>query len=250
MDEVQQQSEMSQVAPEVTSHEEPKHEIQVESEAAKRQENNWKAMRKRQDDLERELRKKDEMLEKMLNMQISQVAQKPIEIDELDKVSDDEFIPKGQQKKFVRREVEPLQKKVEELEKQLQHQKQSQFMDGLKRQYSDFDEIVNADTLALLEEQEPELATTIADLKDPYKIGVQSYKFIKALNLSKKAPEVRRSKEVDQKLEQNAKTVQSPQVYDKRPMAQAFRMTKEEQSKLYQEMTGYARYASSVPELS
>ena len=56
-----------------------------------------------------------------------------------------------------------------------------QFMDRLNRQYSDFSEVVNPETLSILEEKEPELAATIADLKDPYKIGVQSYKYIKAM---------------------------------------------------------------------
>ncbi len=73
----------------------------------------------------------------------------------------------------------------------------------MRRQYPDFSDVVNPDTLALFEEQEPELAATIADSKDPYKMGIQSYKYIKALGLVSKAPEARHAKEVDKKLEKN-----------------------------------------------
>jgi len=127
-----------------------------------------------------------------------------------------------------------------ETEKVLKQRDQDQFLDRLKRKYSDFDDVVNADTMALLEQQDPELAETIVDLKDPYKIGMQTYKYVKAMNLNAKVPESRRAKEVDKKLEQNAKTVQSPQAYDKRPMAQAFKMTEAEKNQLYSEMMGYA----------
>ena len=55
---------------------------------------------------------------------------------------------------------------------------------------------------------------------------------------------------IDQKLDKNAKTVQSPLANDKRPMAQAFKLTENEKSKLQEEMMHYAAFASSVPELS
>lgn len=77
----------------------------------------------------------------------------------------------------------PLQKRIDELEMQLQQQSQFNRLNSLKGKFSDFDEVVNPETLAILEEQEPELAQTICELKDPYKIGVQSYKYIKALNI-------------------------------------------------------------------
>src|SRR5258706_16401712 len=98
-------------------------------------------------------------------------------------------------------------------------------MDRLNRQYADFSEIVNPETLSLLEEKEPELAQTIADLKDPYKIGVQSYKYIKAMNISQKVPESRRQKEIEKAIDKSEKAVQSPVAFDKRPIAQAFKLT-------------------------
>ena len=58
--------------------------------------------------------------------------------------------------------------------------------------------------------------------------------------------EKRHAKEVEKKIEKNEKTVQSPQAYNKRPMAQAFSMTNMsdgEKTKLYEEMMGYASQA-------
>jgi len=83
----------------------------------------------------------------------------------------------------------------------------------------------------------------IAESKDPYKIALQSYKYIKATGLAHKVPASRRAKEVDKKIEQNAKTIQTPQAFDKRPMAQAFKQTEAEKSQTYNEMMHYANQA-------
>lgn len=248
MDEqVANQSEQMEIAtPETENHEVPTQEAKVEAPKEvvdDRQERNWRLMRERQKELERELKMQRDMNERMLQMMPQQAPKQ--EVDELDAIGDEEFIPKGKVNKLVEKKAARIAEDIakKEAEKLFQQHHQAQFMDRLKRQYSDFDDVVNAETLALLEEQEPELANTIAESKDPYKMGVQSYKFIKALNLASKTPEVRRAKEVEKKLEKNAQTVQSPQAYDKRPMAQAFRLTETEKAKLYEEMTTYARGA-------
>jgi hypothetical protein len=207
------------------------------------QDRNWKEMRQRQKDLEQKLKYHEEMNEKLLKLQLANQPVKALEVDELDAISDDEFLHKAQQKKLVKKELDPLQKRLEDLESQLHAQKQLQFIDNLRKKYSDFDEVVNVETMSLLEENDPELAQTIVELKDPYKIGMQTYKYIKAMNLTSKVPETRRSKEVEKKIESNAKTVQTPQAYDKRPMAQAFKLTDADKGELYKEMMGYASQA-------
>ena len=205
-----------------------------------RQEENFRNMRRKQNELEQKLKEKDEMLEKVLKMQLDQSNRASAVVEEPEE-PDEEFIPKGKVKSLAKKQIAPLEKRLEELESRLEQQKQAAHFDKLKKLYSDFDEVVNPDTLALLEEQDPELAQTIVDLKDPYKIGLQSYKFIKAFNLASKAPDLRHAKEVEKKLEKNAKTVQTPQAFDKRPLAEAYRLTDAEKSKLYEEMIGYAR---------
>lgn len=253
-DQVEINSEVQETAtPQTENQEVSTQEAQVEEEVQRpipqetddRQERNWGRMREKQKDLERELRMQKELNERLLQMSAQLAPQQPQEKDELDEIGDEDYIPKGKVKKLVQREKDNIVKAtVEEMEKRFQQKEDAQFMDRLKRQYSDFEDVVNTDTLALLEEQEPELATAIAASKDPYKIGVQTYKYIKALNISTKVPEARRAKEVEKKLEKNAKTVQSPQAYDKRPMAQAFKMTEVEKKQLYEEMIQFSRGAN------
>lgn len=243
MEEVQENSVSQEVATLATESHEPTTNQQTETQkpVEDRQERNWKEMRRRQQDLERDLQMQREMNEKL--MQLATQANTPKqEVDELDAIGDEEFIPKGKVNKLVEKKAARIAEEIvkRETEKFFTQQKQSQFLDRLKSKYSDFDEVVNTETMALLEEQDPELVTTIADLKDPYKMGMQCYKYMKAMNITEKVPAARRVKEVDKKLEQNAKTVQSPQAYDKRPMAQAFQMSKAELSNIYKEMMGYA----------
>jgi hypothetical protein len=247
MDEVQEDNAVAQVVPDqqTENHDSEQQSIQVKAEED-RQERNWKAVRERQKELERELKMQREMNEKLLAI-ASQTAPKHVEVDEFDQIGDDEYISKGKVNALVHKKAAKIaediaQRKVEEAFKQ---REQANFLDNLKRKYSDFDDVVNADSLALLENNDPELAQTIADLKDPYKMGVQSYKYIKALGLSEKVPEARRAKEIEKKLEKNAKTIPSPQAFDKRPMAQAFVLTDAEKTELYKEMMGFASQAGS-----
>ena len=214
-----------------------------------------KAMRLKNAELERELKQLRDA--QMQIMQAQLASQQPVrqEIDELDKIGDEEFVPLGKVKKLAEKNSQRVLKSAEDLVKQevakaLKQRDQDQFMDRLNRQYSDFSEVVNPETLSLLEEKEPELAATIAESKDPYKIGVQSYKYIKAMGLSQKATESRREKQLDKAIEKSEKQVASPMAFDKRPIAQAFKLTDAMKKDLYREMHGYAALASSVPEMA
>lgn len=214
-----------------------------------------KAMRLKNAELERELKQLREAQMQIMQAQLASSQPVRQEIDEFDKIGDEEFIPLGKVKKLAEKNTQKVLKNAEELVRQevakaLQKQHQDQFMDRLNRQYADFSEVVNPETLSILEEKEPELAATIADLKDPYKIGVQSYKYIKAMGLSKAATESRREKEIDKAIAKSEKAVTSPMAFDKRPIAQAFKLTDAMKKDLYREMHGYAALASSVPELT
>lgn len=206
----------------------PQQPIQRESP----QDRNWREMRRSHDELKNLAKQQAEIIEQ-LKVQLT-----PKQKDELDDLADDEYIPVGKVKKLVEKQARLIAEQA--AREQLQQRDQSQFLDKLKRQFSDFDDVVNNDTLAILENHDPDLAQTISDLKDPYKIGLQSYKYIKALGLADKVPQTRRVKEVEKKLEKNAKTVQSPLAYDKRPMAQAFKTTDSERAAIYKEMMEYA----------
>jgi hypothetical protein len=229
------------VEPQAQDHEEAIEAPQTNSKSQEDwQERNWREMRKSHDELKQIAKTQAEI--------IAQLKQKlePVEQDEFDSIADDDYIPKGKVEKLVEKKARMIAQNAvkEETERLLRQRDQEQFLDKLKRQYSDFDDVVNVDTLAILEKQDPDLAETIAELKDPYKIGLQSYKYIKALGIADKVPQARRVAEVDKKLEKNAKTVQSPQAYDKRPMAQAFKTTDAERAAIYREMMEYAQKAS------
>jgi hypothetical protein len=235
MDEVENNV-MEEVVPQETSHEDSQPQQKVVSPVDDTQERNWKALRekaRRADELEQRLRLQEEMMAKIMHSSPKQIIEEPEEPDE-------DFIPKGKVKRVARKEVEPIEQRLKQAEEQIARQNHSLMMADLKRKYADFDEVVNTDSLALLEENDPELASAIIASNDPLKIAVQSYKYIKAMNINSKVPDSRRVKEVEKKLEQNAKTVQTPQAYDKRPMAQAYKITEEEKKSLYKEMMEYA----------
>lgn len=182
----------------------------------------------------RELEKRDQMLEKLIN----QVSQPQAKVEPEEEFDNDEYIPAGKVKALVEKRAAIIAR--QEAENMMKAQHQNQWKSRLQSQYPDFDQVVNPQTLELLSQQDPELANTIVELKDPYKIGLQSYKFIKASGILEKSPNERRVKEVEDKLEKNAKSVQSPQAFEKRPMAQAFQMTSDMKKELQKEMQQYA----------
>lgn len=199
-----------------------------------------KEAERRVKELENQAKMQQELLGQLMASRQPQQAEHS-QVDELDNVSDEDYIPKGQVKKLLQREREAARKIAqEEVQKTLQEQEKSQFHSKLKSKFSDFDEVVNPETLELLEQQNPDIARTIVKLGDPYDMGLQSYTFIKSLGLAQKIPDSRRAKEVDKKIDQNKKTVQSPLAYDKRPMAQTFQMTEEYLSEVNKEMMRYA----------
>ena len=237
MDEVEVSSN-EQIAPVET---EIQNEVQETTIQEDRNQRNWKEINRAKRELEHKTKMQEELIERLMRSQ-PQVA--PVqEVDELDTINDQDYLNKTHSKKLVQKQIDPLQKRIDELENLVRRQSAKSSFDSIKIKYPDFDDVVNPETTALLEETDPELAQTIVELKDPYKIGMQTYKYIKAMNLVAEVPNARRSKEVDKKIEQNKKTVQSPQAFDKRPMAQAFKMSDSEKNKLYEEMMGYASQA-------
>lgn len=247
MDEQDLNSEQYEVAPQDTDLNESMHseQSQIDAEAQRREEakeRDFKAMRQRQKEMELQIKARDELIERMLS---TQQAKQVVQVEEPEE-PDEDYIPAGKVKGIAKRTVQPLEKKIQELEQKLAAQEEIKRLNTLRTSYPDFDDVVNIETLEVLEKHEPELAQSIAALKDPYKIGLQSYKYIKALGLVNEIPESRRKKEVLQKLEKNSKTVQTPLAYDKRPIAQAFNMTNAERTKLYEEMMHYAGKANGL----
>ena len=236
-----------EVAPQETEHNESNiddssEEVQQTDKEAE-QERNWRAMRQRQKEIEWENQKLKEQNEWYAkNSQTAPVQQVEEDLDD----PDDEYIPAGRVKRIASKQVQPIEKKVQELEARFAREDQNRLVSSLRTKFSDFDDVVNVETLELLEKNEPELAATIAEFKDPYKMGIQSYKYIKALGIVDSLPNSRRTKEVEKKMEKNSKSVQTPMAYDKRPIAQAMKSSAAENKKLYEEMMFYASQASGL----
>lgn len=244
MEEAIQDSEIKEAAPQENQIQTPQEEPQAPP-PEDRQERNWRAARQRIAELERTAQEKDDLLKKALEFQ--KQAQAAPEEPEPDA---DDYVNYGSVKRVASKTIEPLHKEIEQLKQQLARQHQRELVANLRAKHPDFDDVVNPETIALFEEKEPELAQAIGEMKDPYKIGIHSYKYIKALNLQAEVPGRRHQKEAEKKLEKNAKSIQSPQALDKRPMAQAFQMTEAEKSNLYKEMQQYASLADSVPPMA
>lgn len=209
-----------------------------------KQERNWKELRRKQREIEVKAKAQEEFIEKLLKEREhkSTPAQEPV-VDEFADIDPDDFPTWKQTEKRIEKQAALIaEKKYQELRAR---EEQSRFAERLKAKYPDFQDVVNPDSISYLEQNEPELAETIAELKDPYKMGLQTYHYLKKANNSDDVSEKRHAKEVQKKIEKNENTIQSPQAYNKRPMAQAFHMTKAEKSKLYEEMMSHAGRAGS-----
>ena len=243
-----QNSEVAEVTPQdsesdaVETNQEPVEETSSEGshEPEDKQERNWKEIRRKQRELEIREKAKDEIIEKLLkernNTPVQEQAKEP---DEFASIASDDYPTWGQTDKRIEKRSEAIaEKKYREMR---QKEEASRWAERLQSEYSDFSDVVTPDSIAVFEKKQPKLAATIAKLKDPYDMGYQTYHFLKSLDLNDEVSKKRHVKEVENKLEKNSKAVQSPQAYDKRPMAQAFKLTDSEKSNLYKEMEGAAR---------
>lgn len=249
MDEVENQVVEAEVTPAETSPQEVATETIQESDKEK----DFRALRQSKKEVERralDAERTVQMQKEMMGQLLQQVQQsQPQPVDELDSIDPNDYLQKDKVQKLVKKEIKNVDKLVEEkVNKILEEREKASFAQRLRAQYKDFDDVVNPETMDLFEQQEPELASTIAKSTDPYSIALQTYKYIKTSGLLDKVPNHRRAQEVEKKLEKNSKTVQSPQVFDKRPMAQVFQMTEQDKKNLREEMYKYANMASGVPE--
>jgi hypothetical protein len=216
-------------------------QAQVEETSETKQDRNWRAMEQRQKELELALQQRDAVLDRFLK----QPQQVQTQIEEEPDDPDDDFIPAGKVKKIASKQVKPLEQKIDQLEKMIAQQEQTKNLNSFKSQNSDFDDVVNVETLELLEKTDPVLAKDLMT-KSPDQIGILSYKYIKLYGLADNLPNTRRKKEIDKKLEKNSKTIQSPTAYEKRPVAQAMKSTAADKKRLYEEMMYYASQASGL----
>lgn len=243
-EETQAQTEIA--APETESAQDQSYQ----AEAQAKQNHAWAAMRKRNEELERRVAVQEEVLKYASGQQVQH--QTAPEEDILDQLQREEYVPGDKVAKAIKNERAQFDRRLQEIERRYQTVQDSSILAEVKRDHPDFDDVVNPDTLALLKEIDPRRAIALENTPDPYVREATRYDIIKARGLADQVPGAKRAKAVDKQLEQNKKVVQSPQVYDKRPMAKAFeysRMDKDAQEALRNEMYHYGSMAHGVPNI-
>lgn len=208
-----------------------------------RNERNWRELNRSKEEWKRKAQMYEELLPKVMTQQ--PVSQPKIEEDLIQEIAKEDYVPGQKVAKALKNQKDEYTKQLEELKNLLQQKTYSDSISELKREYPDLEDVVNPETLQIVKEKNPRLAKAWQGLDD-YSIYVQAYPYIKN-EILKEVPNSRRVKEVEKKIEQNKKTVQSPAAYgDKRPLAQAFdyaRLTEAQKQDLQNEMHNYARLA-------
>lgn len=156
----------------------------------------WKIIRERAEKAERRAQELEEAL-----------AAKQIQPQEdLDFAIDEDALAEG-------KHLNKMQKKLKAMEDKLkQYEQQNSLQDvrsRLKSQYSDWDNVFNEQNLALLQEQEPEIAYALNSASDPYKAGISAYKMIKRLGIIPTVDVYSQEKAIVQKNAAKPKTMAS-----------------------------------------
>lgn len=218
----------------VQQHVEDSNNTQSHAQEDELKDRNWRQARQKMKDQEAMLKAQQQLIEQLRYGNAPQKSDEPLD--------ESGYLNAGKTRDLISREAEKIaEAKIKEA---LAKSEQSRFHERLKVKYSDFDDVVNPESLALLEDENPDFADAVSSISDPYKQGIQVYNYLKSSNLIDKLPSRKRKKEVDQKIRKNESTVASPAQYDQRPMAQAFNMAQEDSSKLYKEMMSYAAQTS------
>lgn len=244
MEEVEKQDSIPEV---VTPSTDAAQEI-VAKEAApieEKENHNWRELRRQKDEWERKARMQEELLQKVMTSQQTIPAPAVAEEDFIHDIAKEEYVPGEKVARGFKKLEDRFSKQLKEIEDKYKHQAYVGRISELKRDYADLEDVVNPETLQLVKQKNPRLAETWVGMDD-YTLYVQAYPYIKDSGILDEIPGMRRVKEVEKKLEQNKKTVQSPAAFEKRPMAQAFDMTRlsEEQKKeIQKEMYHFASLA-------
>lgn len=246
MEEAEKHSEVSEIVP-------PQPEIRQEApeqvEAAPKEQHedrsdpHWlKNLRKERQELARKNRMLEDIVSHLSQGKAPVAQQAAPDEDFLSDIQKEEYVPGEKVAKGFKKLEEKFQRQLQEVEQKYKATAYQSQINELRREYPDLEEVVNPDTLQIVKEKNPRLASTWAGLDD-YTLYVQAYPYIKHSGVLEDIPGFKRSKEVEKKLEQNKKTVPSPASFDKRPMAQAFdfnRLSDAQKKELNKEMMHYA----------
>jgi len=122
-------------------------------------------------DLERKSKEQEELIAQL------KAPQRAPEIDELDKLGDEDIVTKGQAKKLAAKMAEEIASRV------IRERENATVEERLSSKFNDFNQVVTRENIELLKETEPELAMSLAQNTDQYSQGVAAYKLLKRLGI-------------------------------------------------------------------
>jgi hypothetical protein len=196
------------------------------------------------EEAERREKMKDELIKQLM---AHQPQNQEAEEDILSEIQKTEYVEGEKVAKALKKQKQDFEAQLAELKKMQERTFVAKQEEQIRSQFQDFDDVVNADTLDMLKETNPKLFSRVANLLkvDPMDGAVFAYETIIASGVAEQIPGIRRKKEVEKKLEQNKKTVQSPIAHDNRPIAQAmsYAEAKKARDALWAETNRYASMA-------
>ena len=165
--------EVAEVVPPTESKEGAEEKLKAESFARKSedQDRNWKETRRKMQELERKAKEQEELIAQL------KTPARPPEVDELDKLGDEDIVTKGQARKLAAKMAEEIASRV------IRERENATVEDRLNLKFQDFNQVVTKENIELLKETEPELAMSLAQNTDQYSQGIAAYKLLKRLGI-------------------------------------------------------------------
>lgn len=170
------QAEDSQVAAQTAeSNETQQNRLESEQERKRRNdvEYNWAEARRKMHEQDRQLKEANEYISRL-----KQVAEPKPEEDELAKLGDDEIVTKRQAMKVAEKMATQIAERV------IKQREAATVEERVKLRYNDYDEVVSAENIEILKQQQPELAMSLANTPDPYAQAVAVYNAVKMIGAS------------------------------------------------------------------
>jgi len=139
-------------------------------------EHNWTEARRKMQELDRQIRERDDYISK-LHQQHTPKQSTP-EVDELDRLGDDDIITKAVAKKIA------MKMAKEAAIEAIREREAETVEDRIKSKYPDFDDIVTQENIDFLKQKKPALASSLAHNPDPYAQAEALYDTLKMMGVN------------------------------------------------------------------
>lgn len=147
---------------------------------------NWRELRQQKEAERRrsqELERHNQLLmQELMKMKASTPENK--EIDELQKLADDDLLTKSQARKLS------MLVAKEAAAQAIRERDEATVEDRLRLKFQDFDQIVNAETIDYLKQTDPEIARSFGANPDPFERLAAAYKYMKRTGVYKESSQL------------------------------------------------------------